>query len=187
MAKIEEPGPGIALLFSEIDSDVAQEICQWIITENMSARPPPILTMMINSPGGDLPAAFAIIEMMNASNIPVRTVGMGETLSAGLIIAMSGTPGHRVITPTCSVMSHNFSTSAAGTYAELKLGQRELDRVSDRIIAQYKKCTGLDDKIIKSKLVSSKDMYFDANEAVKLNLFDIVSDVKHLNLGCKRK
>lgn len=168
----EAASPGIALLFGEINSDVAQGISEWILSENLSENPPEILTLMINSPGGDLAAGFAIIEVMNGSRIPVRTIVLGEACSAGLLIAMSGSKGLRIVTPTCSIMSHHFSGGASGEYHSLLNIQKEYKFTDRRIVDQYIRCTCLDEKTIRKKLIPNKDVYLSPQEALELGLFD---------------
>src|SRR5437763_338647 len=77
-----------------------------------------VINLMINSEGGDLTAAFALITVMEASVIPIRTIAIGECASAGLVILMAG--HQRVITPTASVMSHQLSSGSEGTYASMQ-------------------------------------------------------------------
>lgn len=170
----ETASPGICLLFGEVNAEVAQGISEWILTENLMENAPEILTLMINSPGGDLAAAFAIIEVMNGSRIPVRTIVLGEACSAGLLIAMSGAKGHRIVTPTCSLMSHHFSGGASGEYHALLNIQKEYKFTDRRIVDQYIRCTGLDEKTIRKKLIPNKDVYLSPEEGVELNLFDEV-------------
>jgi ATP-dependent Clp protease protease subunit len=171
----EAASPGIALLFSEIDAEVAQDICTWILSENLSENPPEVLTLLINSPGGELSSAFAIIEIMNGSRIPVRTIVLGEACSAGLIIAMSGHKGMRIVTPTASIMSHSFSTSVAGSYHDIKDSQKSLNQASEMMIEHYKMCTGKPEKLIKTKLLSRSDNFMTAKEAIEFGLFDQIS------------
>src|SRR5574344_1834410 len=57
------------------------------------------LTLIINSPGGDLNSAFAIIDCMKGSALPVHTIGLGLIASCGILTFMSGEKGHRILTP----------------------------------------------------------------------------------------
>jgi ATP-dependent Clp protease protease subunit len=164
----------LCLLFGEVNSEVAQGVSEWILMENLAENPPELLTLMINSPGGDLAAGFAIIEMMNGSRIPVRTIVLGEACSAGLLIAMSGTKGQRFVTPTCSIMSHHFSGGASGDYHALLNVQKEYKFTDRRIVDQYIRCTGLDEKTIRKKLIPNNDVYLSPSEAVELGLFDAI-------------
>lgn len=168
----EYESPGIQLLFGEINTEIAAQTIAWVLTEALSPKPPAFLTMLINSIGGDIAAAFSIIEIMQGSRIPIHTVGLGEISSAGLLIFMSGTPGHRVITPTCSILSHTFSTGMMGNFHELVNVQKEFSFVNQRIINQYMRCTGLDEQTVKEKLIPPRDVFLSPTEAVELHLAD---------------
>lgn len=169
-----EKSPGIALAFGEITTELVQELITWILSENLGDNPPDILTLMINSEGGDLSAAFALIEVMSGSRIPVRTVGLGQICSAGLIIFMSGDKGNRILTPTCSIMSHHFSTGVSGTFHDLLNVNKELNFVNRRIIDHYTRCTGLSEEEVKEKLIPSRDVYLCPDEAIDLGLADVI-------------
>ncbi len=178
--KIEptEISAGIYLLFGEINTDSIRDACAWILAENISDNPHECLNMIINSPGGSLMDAFALISIMKSSAIPIRTISIGEVASAGLIIAMTGTKGLRTIAPNTTIMSHNFSTTESGTYDELKRSMSVLDKTSEMVIAHYVKHTGLSKEEVKTKLVTHKDIYLSPKQAVSLGLFDVVSDLK---------
>jgi ATP-dependent Clp protease, protease subunit len=175
--EIEEKSPGISLVFGEITTELVAETIAWILTENISPNPPDQLTLLINSEGGDLSAAFALIEVMQGSRIPVRTVGLGEIASAGLIIFMSGQKGMRILTPTCSVMSHHFSTGLSGNYHEILNVQKELNFVHRRIINQYIHCTGLSEAEINNKLIPSRDIFLSPQEALELGIGDEIRGI----------
>jgi ATP-dependent protease ClpP protease subunit len=170
----------IHLLFGEIDTEVAAVVCQWILESNLNPNEeekPGALTMMINSVGGDLHAAFAIIECMRGSPIPIHTVAMGNICSAGLMIFMNGTKGFRTITPTCTIMSHNYSTGITGNHHELLAIQKELNFTHQRILDLYKRCTGMPEKLILEKLIGNQDTYLTPTEALALKLGDRISGV----------
>ena len=168
----------VQLLFGSVLDANIEELCGWIISENLAPVKANLLTLLINSEGGDLHAAFALIECMNASTIPVRTVGVGQTLSAGLIIAMSGTKGMRIVTPTCSIMSHSYSTQIEGNHYSLLEVQRELCYTHNRIVEQYIKCTGKSKELINEKLTSKNDSWLLPPAAVEFGLFDRVDNLK---------
>lgn len=168
----------VQLLFGEIDIDISAVICAWILESNMAQDPeekPAALTMMINSVGGDLHAAFAIIECMRGSSIPIHTVALGNICSAGLMIFMSGQKHFRTLTPTCTIMSHNYSTEIGGNHHELLAIQKELNFTHQRILDLYKKCTGLPEKIILDKLIGNQDTYLTPTEAMTLKLADRIA------------
>jgi ATP-dependent Clp protease protease subunit len=172
----EKYGP--ALLFTEIDADAAMDVVQWIITMNMVENPPKVLTLLINSEGGDLTAGMAIVEAITASKIPVKTVGIGQVQSAGLLIFMSGAKGMRTITPSCMAMTHHFNTGSEGSYSELKNLQKEYDRLDKLIIQHYVTHTGLDEKMIRKFLVTDHDIYLSPEQVVQYNLADQIGPLE---------
>ncbi len=70
----------------EINLQTAKQTVEWIFECNFQEERPDLLNLIITSPGGDLNAAFAIIDTMRGSAIPIRTIGLGQIASAGLMI-----------------------------------------------------------------------------------------------------
>jgi len=114
---------------------------RFILEKNMLPKKqrPKHLTLMINSPGGAVHAAFALIDVMKGSAIPVRTVGLGMIASCGVLTFMAGQKGHRIITPNTSILSHQYSWGTRGKEQELFAVVREFEMSKDRMITHYKK------------------------------------------------
>jgi ATP-dependent protease ClpP protease subunit len=64
-------------LTGDIEEESIRDIIEWILYENMEERPTKVLTLYINSYGGDMNQAFALIDVMNCSRYPIATVGIG--------------------------------------------------------------------------------------------------------------
>merc|ERR1711991_246857 len=96
-----------------------RECIKWIMNHNLSDNRLPQLTLIINSPGGDVHAAFALIDTMKASTIPIKTVGLGLIASCGFLIFIAGKKGSRILTPNTSILSHQYSWGSAGKEHEL--------------------------------------------------------------------
>ncbi len=169
---VEDVSAGIYLLFGEINTDSIRDACSWILSENIADNPPDVLNLIINSPGGSLCDAFALISIMNSSAIPIRTVGLGEVASAGLFIFMSGTKGFRTMDPNTEILSHHFSAGSQGTYHELKNLDKQYNAMDKKIVNHYKKHTGLTDAEIREKLIPTRDVYLTAKECIQLGLAD---------------
>ena len=168
---------GIFLLRDEIDTDNTSEAIEFILLHNLKERKERLkaLTIIVNSHGGDLSAAFALIDIMKGSKIPVHTVGLGQVSSAGLLIFMAGERGFRTITPNTSVLSHQFSWGSAGKEHELLAIIKEFNLTSKRMLDHYMKCTGLTERKVKELLMPPEDVYLSAEEAVKLKIADRVA------------
>ena len=158
-------------------SDVTQEsmkpLIDWIISENFNQKEKKReLTLGICSPGGDLNACFALVDVMKGSKIPIRTIGMGMIASCGLLMFISGEKGRRILTPNTSILSHQYSWGTYGKEHELFAQVKEYDLTTERIVNHYKKCTGLTEKDIRKYLLPPHDVWLSAKEAKKLGLCD---------------
>ena len=165
---------GIIYFSDGFDSQTTKPVINTIIEKNLlsnSARPNE-LTLIINSPGGQVHSAFALIDTMKGSAIPVKTVGLGMIASCGLLTFMSGTKGRRVITPNTSILSHQYSWGSGGKEHELFARVREFELSTKRMIEHYKKCTGLSEKKVRDILLPPEDRWLSAKEAVKYGIAD---------------
>lgn len=176
----KHPTQQFYMLFGDVDLANAKEIAQWIMEANfMPEERPDVLNLVINSPGGDLNAAFAIIDVMRGSHIPVRTIGLGQIASAGLMIFIAGHKKMRVLTQNTSIMSHVFSWGSSGKEHELFAAVKEFDLTSQRMVDHYKKCTKLKtDKDVRKYLLPQQDVFLGADEAIKFGLCDEIATLK---------
>jgi len=154
-------------------------IVQWIIEKNLapSQERPKELTLIINSPGGSVHAAFALIDTMKGSAIPVKTVGLGLIASCGVLTFMAGAKGKRILTPNTSILSHQYSWGSSGKEHELFARVREFELSTERMLAHYKKCTGLSEKKIREILLPPEDKWLSAKEAVEYGIADKIKEV----------
>ncbi len=103
-----DAGPTTILLYGQITDSVVAEVTNIIVSEQYEPNSHGKIKLLINTEGGELHAAFALVEIMQASRIPIETIAIGQCASAGLIIFMAGTKGMRSITPSCTTLTHNF-------------------------------------------------------------------------------
>ena len=169
---------GIYVFMDDVTSESVKPIIEWILYENyISKIRKTELLLMVCSEGGDLSAAFALIDTMKSSKIPIKTVGLGLIASCGLLIFISGVKGRRFLTPNTSILSHQFSAGSEGKSHELFATMREFELTNKRILDHYKVCTGLDEYIIMSQLLPAQDVWLDHDAALKLNLCDFIEGV----------
>jgi ATP-dependent Clp protease protease subunit len=83
---------GIHLFMSDVDESSCKDAIEFILKHNHEKKKKPYLKMMICSNGGDVPCAFALIDVIKASKIPIHTVGLGCIASCGLLIFIAGEP-----------------------------------------------------------------------------------------------
>jgi ATP-dependent Clp protease protease subunit len=176
--KDEQSAHSFFILMEDISLSTCKQAIEWILEANFSEERPDMLNLLVCSPGGDLNAAFALVDTMRGSAIPIRTIGLGQIASAGLLIFISGEKGQRILTPNTSILSHQYSWGAFGKEHELFATIKEFDLTTKRMIAHYKKCSGLTEQKIREVLLPPQDVWLSAPEAKKLGLCDDVKDLK---------
>jgi ATP-dependent Clp protease protease subunit len=171
---------GMYVLMADIDSESIKPVIEWILHENhVRKRRRKELLLMICSDGGSLEDAFALIDVMRSSAIPIKTVGLGSIASAGLCIFIAGTKGRRILTPNTSILSHQFAWGSAGKAHELFATVKEFELCQQRMINLYKDSTGLDDDTIKKVLLPPQDVYLSAEEALEYHICDHVANLTY--------
>ena len=169
---------GMYVFMGEVNDENICPIVEWILHENFVVKKKrKELLLMICSEGGDMGAAFALIDVIHSSPIPVKTVGLGVIASAGLLIFIAGHRGRRVLTPNTSILSHQFSWSSEGKAHELFATMREFELTQARMLAHYETCTGLGPEQIRKHLLPPQDIWLSAEEALALGICDDISRV----------
>lgn len=160
-------------LTGEISEENIRKISQWLVYENLdTTKTKKILTLYINSPGGDLYEAFSLIDLMHRSAYPIRTIGYGSILSAAFLIFACGTKKHRYISENCSIMCHQFSQSSEGKYHDIQAAMKENDYCNERMLKILRTATGLSPRFIKSKFLPESDVWFRSKELVEYKIAD---------------
>lgn len=95
------------------------------------------MELYINSDGGGVEDAFALIDTMTSSPLEIHTIALGTIYSSALMIFIAG--DKRIVMPSTTAMIHNYSDSFEGTYLEMKAKRREEDIVYDRMIEHFMK------------------------------------------------
>lgn len=170
---------GMYVFMDDVNSETIKPVVEWILVENhVTKKRKKELLLMICSDGGSISDAFALIDVMRASSIPVKTVGLGSIASCGLLIFMAGHRGHRILTPNTSILSHQYSWGSDGKAHELFSITKEFNLTQARMLEHYKECTGLSEEEIKVTLLPPSDVWLTADEALALGICDYISDLK---------
>lgn len=153
-------------LTGEVDDACAQSIQMQL--EYLDQNGDGDIILYINSPGGSVTAALAIVDAMQRVTRNVVTVCTGIAASAAAIIAACGT--RRYITPMTEMMIHQPLGHAAGQAVDIELTAAHIARVKHllhRILAER---TGQDIATIANDC--DRDFYLDAQAAVRYGLVD---------------
>jgi ATP-dependent Clp protease protease subunit len=159
-------------LYGEIDIENINGCIRWITYENLDVREERILTIYLNSTGGDLYQALALIDIIKNSLHPVRIIAVGAVMSAAFLIFAAGTKGERYAAKNTSFMCHQFTSGGEAKYHDIKAEMKENESLNSKMIEILKDATGLTPARIRSKLLPASDVYLTAQEAVDVGVAD---------------
>jgi ATP-dependent Clp protease protease subunit len=158
----------VFFLTGEIEEENVNKCIKWITYENLITKADKILTLYINSSGGDLYQAFGLIDVMNTSSYPIRTIGIGSVMSAAFLIMASGSKGERYIAENTGIMCHQFAGGGADVkFHDLKAEMKENDLLNQKMVDILVASTGKVPSYIKKRLLPPTDVYMTAAEMVE--------------------
>ena len=162
------------MLFGEVDVESMRRACEFILKGNQMFDGQEPLTLMINSTGGHVFDGFALIDLMELSTIPVKTVGLGSIMSMGLLIFAAG--HQRILTRNTVVMSHQFAGGSIGKYHELMADVKPNLYMKHMFVQHFKRHTKLTEKKINEILFGPSDVYLTPKECLKYGICDHIVD-----------
>lgn len=173
-------------LIGEIDTEnVNQTISQILVLASDSDE---AITILINSPGGEIQAGLALIDVIKSVSCIVKTVVIGMAASMAAVIAAAGTPGHRYISMNSRMMIHEpiIQNGVGGSCSSV---QATAKAILERKIMMNELLSSLTGKPIDEiEIATSYDNYLSSSESVNFgladkqiagsDLFDIMKGVK---------
>ncbi|MCG7308519.1 ClpP family protease [Brachybacterium sp. ACRRE] len=161
----------ILLLDRELEQDNGAQLCAQLVL--LAAEDPSRdITLLINSPGGLVPAMLAIGDLMDVIPCDVRTVALGMAYSAGQYLLTHGAPGKRFILPHGRVLMHQGSAGFGGSAADIELQAEDLRRGRDLLIDITAERTGQSREQVARD--SERDRTWEAPDAVEYGFCDHV-------------
>lgn len=157
--------------FDSINHDSAIALIRqlrWLEREDPQAE----ITMLINSPGGEINSGLALYDVMKSLSCPIRTVCVGLAASMAALLFAAG--GQRDILPHGRVMIHDplYSSGPGGSALAVQQASNRLMACRKEICSILAGCTGKSLRQIYQK--THKDTYFNAEQAVAFGLADRV-------------
>lgn len=130
-------------------------------------KPEPIM-LHINSYGGSVFAAFAAVDMIMQSKIPVHTIVEGATASSGTIMSVVGKK--RYIRPHASMLIHQLSSWIGGKMTEVEESMENLEQMMDTIKDIYVNNTKIRGRKLDELL--KHDLWWKPDVCLKYGLVD---------------
>lgn len=131
-----------------------------------------IITLQINSPGGNVSDGLAIYDTMSYIDAKIRTVGLGMAASMGAFLLSSGTKGMRTATQNCEILIHQPLGGASGQASDIIIAANHIERIRARLNGILAANTGNSIKQIQKD--TDRDTIFTAEEAKRYGIVDIV-------------
>lgn len=142
--------------------------------KDIAAIQAPLITLRINSPGGDAFDGRAISTAI--SQHPARVIAKIDALAASAATYVALAADEVEIAQGGFFMIHNAWTMMMGSASELRDTASLLDKVDDSIIADYLAKTGKDEEQIRAWM--AKETWFSAEEAVENGFVDRIFEGK---------
>lgn len=161
-----------------IDTDIDAEMCSYAVRQLnlwIDGTKLPVY-IFINSPGGSMHVASAIVDTMKAleaAGSKVYTINVAMAASAAAIIYSAGTKGCRYSYPSARIMFHQgryIGIDADLKAEDLEIYKRELEIANEMFTSLLVNASGM--TLAEVKAMMSKDSYFSAKEAKKLGIVD---------------
>lgn len=160
-------------LFGAVNEEMTYAV--WAALRELEMdSPTELVTIFLNSQGGDPLAAFSIIDSIELTTCPVRIIGTGSIMSAALPILAAGAKGQRFVTPRTRLLIHPPRIVVAGSMGNAKEGHNEVLTVHKMYKDILLKNTNLKAKDLKGYLDGNADHYFSAAQAKKFGIIDAV-------------
>jgi ATP-dependent Clp protease protease subunit len=159
----------IIFLGGPIDDHVANLIiAQLLFLE--SEDPKKDIQLYINSPGGSVTAALAMLDTMNYIKPDVATVCVGIAASAGAILLATGAKGKRFALPNAEVMIHQPWGGAQGQATDIEITAKQILKTRDRLNKILAAATGKPLSQIERDV--ERDYFMDAEDGKKYGIID---------------
>ena len=177
---------------SDINNHVAQLVIKYL-RDCAASDPEKPVELEINSNGGDVSAAYAIVDVMESIQLPVMTFALGTCASAAVLLLAAGDRGSRVVGANVTVMIHDVRTTVTTPGSVVSKGIRELEddvknaqinlrkhkKAVEQNVELLARLTGQPKEKLREDL--AQDTYMDAAEAVAYGIADMVRARKDLS------
>ena len=135
-----------------------------------SQDPDKDISFYVNSPGGSVTAALAIIDTMNHIKPDVSTVCVGMAASGGSWILSAGAKGKRFALPNAEVMIHQPLGGVSGQASDIAITAENIIKTKNKMVKMLSDVTG--QKIDKISKDVDRDFWMDAEDAKKYGVID---------------
>ena len=152
----------------EITDESAVDFTDKILELNLESNEP--ITVLINSPGGEINSGLLIYDAIVGSKAPVRMICRGKAYSMGAVLLACA--GKRYMLPNSELMLHQpmLGGRVSGNALSIKSISDSMLETKKKINSLLAKHTGKTEEEIDK--ATDFDHYFSPDEAIAFNLCD---------------
>lgn len=158
------------MISGEINKELSEKVIkQLLLLESESDEP---IKVMINSPGGDADAGYAIFDMIRFIKPEVYTFGVGLVASAGALILLASPKERRIGLPNSNYLIHQPLSGIRGVATEIEIHARQIEKLRNKINKLISDETGKPIEEVGAD--TDRDCWLDSGEAVAYGLISRV-------------
>ena len=161
----------IIFLGGPIDDDTANIVIAQLLFLQFE-NPKKDIQLYINSPGGSVTSALAILDTMNHVKNDVSTVCVGMAASAAALLLSSGKKSKRFSLPNAEIMIHQPMGGAQGQATDIEITAKQIVKLKAKLNKIMSENTGK--PIAQIEKDADRDYYMSAEEAKKYGIVDKV-------------
>ena len=158
-------------IYDEITGALARDL-----GERLRAKPSAPVTLFVNSYGGDLGAALAMLNSLRSHRGAITVEIEGIAASAATLFCCVGTVR---MAEDAALMVHAPWVSATGNARDLRDSAEGLDRLAESMIGAYCQKTGKSRAAV-AHLLAGGDHWFDAAESLDFGLIDSIIPARRI-------
>jgi ATP-dependent Clp protease protease subunit len=161
----------VVFLVGPVDEATANlVVAQMLFLE--SENPDKDINFYINSPGGSIPAGFAIYDTMQFIKPDVCTLCVGMAASMGAFLLAAGAKGKRSALPNSTVLIHQPLGGFQGQASDVAIHAKFILNLRERLNRLLAQHTGK--PVAQIERDTDRDNFLTAEEAVEYGLIDKV-------------
>ena len=154
------------MISGEINKELAEKVVKQLLL--LEAEGEGVIKVLINSPGGDADAGYAIFDMIRFVKPDVYTIGMGLVASAGALILLAAPRERRIGLPNSNYLIHQPLSGIRGVATEIEIHARQIEKLRIKINKLISEETGK--PIEQVGIDTDRDCWLDAEEAVEYGM-----------------
>jgi len=179
LRELSKPINSDVFLFGEVNTKSSRDLIEDLlaVTNELldNKIEDPYISVYVNTEGGDVYEMYAIqdtIDFIKKQGIIVQTIGIGQVMSAGLIILACGTKGQRFVGKKTRLMFHQISAGNSGTVDHIKTEFSEVEYLQNQYIDTIVDLSKKTKTFYKKLLDKKNNHYFTAEEAISWGIVD---------------